>query len=99
MGKFVKQLNSFTWDYFGDGPWHDFYYARGGTWREFHGKKCLVMGKKIAIVEDQKKERSIVVTTIGCRNPTLRQVRGWDSHSQKWELGVLHDSHNFRAQL
>jgi hypothetical protein len=27
-----------------------------------------------------------------CRNPTLRQVWGWDSHSQKWELGVLWDS-------
>ncbi len=23
----------------------------------------------------------------------------WDSHSQKWELGVLRDSHNFKAQL
>jgi hypothetical protein len=34
-----------------------------------------------------------------CRNPTLRQVWGWDSHSQKWELGVLRDSRNFRAQL
>jgi hypothetical protein len=22
-----------------------------------------------------------------CRNPTLRQVWGWNSHSQKWELG------------
>jgi hypothetical protein len=33
-----------------------------------------------------------------CRNPTLRQVWGWDSHSRKWELGVLQDSRNFRAQ-
>jgi hypothetical protein len=29
----------------------------------------------------------------------LRQVWGWDSHSQKWELGVLRDSRNFRARL
>jgi len=34
-----------------------------------------------------------------CRNPTLRQVWGWNSHSQKWELGVFRDSCNFRAQL
>jgi hypothetical protein len=34
-----------------------------------------------------------------CHNPTLRQVWGWDSHSQKWELGVLRDSHNFRTRL
>jgi len=34
-----------------------------------------------------------------CRNPTLKQVWGWDSHSQKWELGVLRDSCNFRARL
>ncbi len=33
-----------------------------------------------------------------CRNPTLGQVWRWDSHSQKWELGVFRDSHNFRAQ-
>jgi hypothetical protein len=32
-----------------------------------------------------------------CRNPTLRQVWGWNSHSQKWELGVLRDSWKFRA--
>jgi hypothetical protein len=37
--------------------------------------------------------------TLNCCNPTLRQVWGWDSHSQKWELGVLWDSRNFRAQL
>ncbi len=24
-----------------------------------------------------------------CRKPTLRQVWGWDSHSRKWELGIL----------
>jgi hypothetical protein len=34
-----------------------------------------------------------------CHNPTLRQVWGWNSHSQKWELGVLRDSCNFRARL
>jgi hypothetical protein len=34
-----------------------------------------------------------------CRNPTLRQVWGWNSHSQKWELGVLWDSWNFRVRL
>jgi hypothetical protein len=32
------------------------------------------------------------------RNPTLRQVWRWDSHSQKWELGVLRDSQNFKAR-
>jgi len=34
-----------------------------------------------------------------CRNPTLRQMWGWNSHSQKWELGILRDSQNFRARL
>jgi hypothetical protein len=34
-----------------------------------------------------------------CRNPTLGQVWRWDSHSQKWELGVLRDSRNFKARL
>jgi hypothetical protein len=34
-----------------------------------------------------------------CRNPTLRQVWGWNSHSQKWELGVLRDSRKFKAWL
>jgi hypothetical protein len=34
-----------------------------------------------------------------CCNPTLRQVWGWDSHSQKWELGVLRDSQNFKTRL
>jgi len=34
-----------------------------------------------------------------CRNPILRQVWRWDSHSQKWELGVLWDSQNFKARL
>jgi hypothetical protein len=34
-----------------------------------------------------------------CRNPTLRQVWGWDSHSQKWELGVLQDSHNLEPDF
>jgi hypothetical protein len=33
-----------------------------------------------------------------CCNPTLRQVWGWDSHSQKWEFEVLWDSRNFRAR-
>jgi hypothetical protein len=28
-----------------------------------------------------------------CCNPTLRQVWGWNSHSQKWELGVLLQPH------
>jgi len=39
------------------------------------------------------------IKKVTCRNPTLRQMWGWDSHSQKWELGVLRDSCNFRAQL
>jgi hypothetical protein len=34
-----------------------------------------------------------------CCNPTLKQVWRWDSHSQKWELGVLRDSRNFRTRL
>jgi hypothetical protein len=33
-----------------------------------------------------------------CRNPTLTQVWKWDSHSQKWEFGVLWDSRNFRVR-
>ncbi len=35
---------------------------------------------------------------IWCRNPTLGKVWRWDSHSHKWELGVLRDSRNFRAR-
>ncbi len=31
--------------------------------------------------------------------PPLRQVWGWDSHSQKWELGVLRDSQKLRVRL
>jgi hypothetical protein len=38
-----------------------------------------------------------VVTS--CRNPTLRRVWGWNSHSQNGDLGVLRDSQNFRVQL
>jgi hypothetical protein len=34
-----------------------------------------------------------------CCNPTLKQVWGWNSHSQKWELGVLRDSWKLRAWL
>ncbi len=34
-----------------------------------------------------------------CHNPTLRQVWGWNSHSQKWELGVLRDSQKLRVWL
>jgi hypothetical protein len=34
-----------------------------------------------------------------CCNPILRQVWGWNSHSQKWELGILWDSRNIRARL
>jgi hypothetical protein len=34
-----------------------------------------------------------------CRNPILRRVRGWDSHSRNWDVGVLHDSQKFRVQL
>jgi len=34
-----------------------------------------------------------------CRNPTLREVWGRHSHSQKWDLGVLRDSQKFRARL
>jgi hypothetical protein len=29
------------------------------------------------------------VGTWSCLNPTSRQVWGWNSHSQKWELGVV----------
>ncbi len=29
VGRFVKLLNIFTRDYFGDGSWVDFHYARG----------------------------------------------------------------------
>jgi hypothetical protein len=34
-----------------------------------------------------------------CRNPTLRRVSGWDSHSRNGNLGVYQDSRNFRVQL
>jgi hypothetical protein len=32
-------------------------------------------------------------------NPTLRQVWEWNSHSQKWELGVLRDYKKLRVWL
>jgi len=35
---------------------------------------------------------NVLNNLIRCCNPTLRQVWGWNSHSQKWELGVLQDS-------
>jgi len=31
--------------------------------------------------------------------PYLGRVWGWNSHSQSWDLGVLRDSQNFRAQF
>jgi len=34
-----------------------------------------------------------------CRNPTLRGVWRWNSHSQNWDLGVFRDSQNFRVRL
>jgi hypothetical protein len=34
-----------------------------------------------------------------CRNPTLGWVWGWNSHSQKWEVGVLRDSRKLRARV
>jgi hypothetical protein len=34
-----------------------------------------------------------------CRNPTLGYVWGWNSHSQKWELGVFWDFRKRRAWL
>jgi hypothetical protein len=34
-----------------------------------------------------------------CHNPTLRRVRGWDSHSRNENLGVCQDSQNFRIRL
>jgi len=33
-----------------------------------------------------------------CRNPTLGEVGGWNSHSQSWRFGVLRDSRMFRVQ-
>jgi len=44
-------------------------------------------------------ERFIVYYKGECHNPTLRKVWRWNSHSQKWELGILWDSQNFKAQL
>jgi hypothetical protein len=41
----------------------------------------------------------ILNSHFNCRNPTLRQVWRWNSHSQKWEFGVLRDSRNFRVRL
>ncbi len=34
-----------------------------------------------------------------CCNPTLKELWGCHSHSQKWDLGVLRDSQKFRARL
>jgi hypothetical protein len=34
-----------------------------------------------------------------CRNPTLRRVWGWDSHSRNGSLGVRQDSWNFKGRL
>jgi hypothetical protein len=34
-----------------------------------------------------------------CRNPTLREVWGRHSHSQKWDLRVLRDSQELRIRL
>ncbi len=34
-----------------------------------------------------------------CRNPTLRRVWEWDSHSQNGNLGVNRDSRNFKVRL
>jgi len=34
-----------------------------------------------------------------CRNPILRRVWGWDSHSQNGNLGIHRDSRNFRVRL
>jgi hypothetical protein len=42
---------------------------------------------------------TLCIALCNCRNPTLRQVWGWDSHSRKWGLGVLRDSRDFRARL
>jgi hypothetical protein len=33
-----------------------------------------------------------------CRNPTLGEVGGWNSHSQSWRFGVLWDSRMFRVR-
>jgi hypothetical protein len=33
-----------------------------------------------------------------CRNPTLRELWGRHSHSQKWDLGVLRDSWKLKVQ-
>jgi hypothetical protein len=46
-----------------------------------------------------QKEIIVIMYIIECRNPTLRQMWGWNSHSQKWELGVLRDSQKLRAWL
>jgi len=41
-----------------------------------------------------------VLASIGaCHNPTLREVRGRHSNSQKWDLGVFQDSLKLGAQL
>jgi hypothetical protein len=39
------------------------------------------------------------VHPLGCRNPTLGRMWGWDSHSQNGDLGVHLDSQKFRVQL
>jgi hypothetical protein len=34
-------------------------------------------------------QRYVSKFDVTCHNPTLKQMWGWNSHSQKWELGVL----------
>ncbi len=48
MGKFLKKLNNFAKDYFGDGSWVDFHYAReehGGSFNVFLWKKMVYFYK------------------------------------------------------
>jgi hypothetical protein len=64
-----------------------------------HLVKFFFMSLKRSIKVTQFRICSVVACHHICRNPTLRQVWGWDSHSQKWELGVLRDSQKLRARL
>jgi hypothetical protein len=67
---------------------HEIYWWQNTT----HHKVFKVVGLKMNHLKSKSILKIYIVLTI------LRQVWGWDSHSQKWELGVLWDSHNFRSR-
>ncbi len=86
-----KVLWEKCWDNMSHDTWH-WRIMNGGTTKDAYNDTLLLFEAKLVLTK-------AYTTLWKCRNPTLRQVWGWDSHSQKWEFGVLWDSCNFRAQL